>query len=105
MHMAASGCMSEKRTRSDLSWDKQPSDGANGTSRSPPCPNLAVQQKSLYLRAFPGRNGTTLFLFYIAQNNENFSNKRAGAGGRIRVYARKGILCLSSIHLSQRKEK
>jgi hypothetical protein len=90
---------------SDLSWDELPLDGANGTSRDPPCPNLAVQQKSLYLQAFPGRNGTTLFLLYIAQNNEYFSNKRAGAGGRIRVYARKGILCLSSIRLSQRKEK
>jgi hypothetical protein len=54
MRMVASGCMSERRTMSDISWDKQPLDGADGTSRDPPCPNLAVQQKSLYLRAFLG---------------------------------------------------
>lgn len=52
MRMVASGCISEKRTNSDISWDKQPVDEADGTSRDPPCPNLVVRQKSLYLRAF-----------------------------------------------------
>jgi hypothetical protein len=54
MRMAARGFMSVRRTRSDISWDELPMDEADGTSRAPPCPNLAVQQESLYLRAFPG---------------------------------------------------
>ena len=54
MRMVASGCMCERRTMSDISWDELPMDEADGTSRAPPCPNLPVRQESIYLRAFPG---------------------------------------------------